>query len=115
MADAYMETKKDLDRLKKLFRQLRLKKEQEISLFRIGKRLPASTIREMREMEATISALLERRRVTSNAQQRVMMEGFKSQFQSSMRGWKNRLAFAEQARARRARRKAAAAGGGETL
>ncbi len=101
MPDDYMDTKKELDRLKHLFRRLHMKKEQEIALRRVGKRLSATEIKEVREMEATISAILERPGTLMNAQQRCLFDNFKNQYQASMRGWRNRLAFAEQSHRRR--------------
>ena len=106
MPDLYIESKQDLDRLKKLFRRLHFTKEKEISVRRVGKRLPASEIKEMREMEATILALLERQKLVTNAQQRSLFENFKNQYHANMRGWRNRLAFAEAQRMRRRRRRA---------
>jgi molecular chaperone DnaK (HSP70) len=107
MPDLYVEAKQDLDRLRKLFQRLHLEKEKEIAVRRTGKRLPASEIKEMREMEATIAALLERQKIVTNAQQRNLFETYKSQYHANMRGWRNRLAFSEQQRIRRQRRLAA--------
>lgn len=106
MPDLYTETKQDLDRIRKLFKRLHFRKEKEISVRRLGKRLGASEIKEMREIEATISALLERQKIVTNAQQRNLFETFKSQYQANMRGWRNRLAFAEVQRIRRRRAEA---------
>jgi hypothetical protein len=106
MSDLYIEAKKDLDRIRKLFRRLHFSKEKEIALRRTGKRMAASEIKEMREMEATISVLLERQKIVTNGQQRSLFENFKNQYQANMRGWRNRLAFAEAQRARRRRRRA---------
>jgi molecular chaperone DnaK (HSP70) len=106
MSDLYVEAKVDLDRIRKLFQRLHLKKEKEIALRRVGKRLAASEIKEMRENEATIAALLERQKIVTNAQQRNMFETYKNQFQANMRGWRNRLTFAEAQRVRRRRRQA---------
>ena len=63
MPDLYVEAKQDLDRLRILFRRLHFKKEKEIAVRRVGKRLAASEIKEMREMEATVAALLERQKL----------------------------------------------------
>jgi hypothetical protein len=106
MPDLYVEAKVDLDRIRKLFQRLHFKKEKEIAVRRVGKRLGASEIKEMRETEATISALLERQKIVTNAQQRNLFETFKNQFQANMRGWRNRLAFAEAQRIRKLRREA---------
>jgi hypothetical protein len=105
MADLYIESKKDLDRIRKLFQRLHFAKEKEIALRRVGKRMPASEIKEMRETEATVSALLERQKLVTNSQQRSLFENFKNQYQSNMRGWRNRLCFAEVQRVRRQRRR----------
>jgi len=104
MPDFYVEAKRDLDRIRKLLRRLHLTKEKEISVRRVGKRLAASEIKEMREMEATVAALLERQKFVTNSQQRNLFENFKNQYQASMRGWRNRLAFAEAQKIRRQRR-----------
>lgn len=106
MPDLYIEAKRDLDKIRKLFQRLHFSKEKEIAVRRIGKRLPASEIKEMREMEATMAALLERQKFVTNGQQRSLFENFKNRFQASMRGWRNRLAFAEAQRARNRRRRA---------
>jgi hypothetical protein len=106
MPDLYIESKQDLNRIRKLLQRLHFTKEKEISVRRVGKRLAASEIKEMREMEATIVALLERQKFVSNAQQRSLFENFKNQYQANMRGWRNRLAFAEAQRLRRRRRRA---------
>jgi len=106
MSDLYVEAKVDLDRIRKLFQRLHFKKEKEIAVRRVGKRLGASEIKEMRETEATIAALLERQKIVTNAQQRNLFETYKNQFQANMRGWRNRLAFAEAQRVRRLRRRA---------
>jgi hypothetical protein len=105
MQDLYIECKKDLERIRKLFQQLHLSKEKEITLRRLGKRMAASEIKRMRETEATISALLERQKLVTNAQQRSLFENFKNQYQANMRGWRNRLAFAEAQRMRKRRRR----------
>ncbi len=105
MSDLYIESKKDLDRLRKLFRRLHLTKEKEIAVSRVGKRLGASEIKSMREIEATIAALLERQKMVTNAQQRSLFENFKNQYHANMRGWRNRLAFAETQRIRKRRRR----------
>jgi hypothetical protein len=104
MPDLYVEAKQDLDRIRKLLRRLHSKKEKEISVRRLGKRLAASEIREMRETEATISTLLERQKLVTNSQQRNLFENFKNKYQADMRGWRNRLALAEQRRLRKRRR-----------
>jgi len=106
MSDLYVEAKMDLDRIRKLFERLHLKKEKEIAVRRVGKRLGASEIKEMRETEATVAALLERQKFVTNAQQRNLFETYKNQFQANMRGWRNRLAFAEAQMIRRRRREA---------
>jgi len=98
MYDQYMDTKRDLDRLKKVFRRLHLKKEQEISMRRVGKRMPASQIREMREIETVVDSILNRQRVALNSMQKNLLENFKSQYRSQMRSWNNRLANAEKPR-----------------
>lgn len=104
MPDLYIESKKDLDRIRKLFQRLHFAKEKEIALRRVGKRMAASEIKEMRETEATISSLLERQKMVTNSQQRSLFENFKNQYQANMRGWRNRLAFSEAQRIRRKRR-----------
>jgi hypothetical protein len=104
MPDPYIDAKRDLDQIRKLFQRLHFTKEKEISVRRVGKRLAASEIKQMREMEATIAALLERQKYVTNGQQRALFENFKNQFQANMRGWRNRLAFAESRRARKRRR-----------
>ena len=101
MADEYMESKLELDRMKKIFRRLHMIKEQEITVCRVGKRVPAGQIREMRKMEATIEAILEKQKLILNTQQRNLFENFKNNYRANMRSWKNRLASAEQQRARR--------------
>jgi hypothetical protein len=106
MPDLYVEAKVDLDRIRKLFQRLHFTKEKEIAVRRVGKRLGASEIKAMRETEATISALLERQKIVTNAQQRNLFESYKNQFQANMRGWRNRLAFAEAQRIRKLRREA---------
>jgi len=55
-------------------------------------------------MEATLAALLERQKLVTNGQQRSLFENFKNQYQANMRGWRNRLAFAEAQKIRRRRR-----------
>ena len=57
-------------------------------------------------MEATVAAMRERQKFTANAQQRNLFETFKNQFHANMRGWRNRLAFAEVQRMRRRRAEA---------
>jgi hypothetical protein len=102
-SDEYIDIKRDLDRVRKLFTRLSLMKEQEVVMRRMGKRLPASEIREMREMEESIQKALSRRTMITSFQQRNLFETFKYQFHSSMRAWKNRLAFAEHLRERKKR------------
>jgi hypothetical protein len=104
MPEFYIESKKDLERIRKLLQRLHFTKEKEIAVRRVGKRLAASEIKGMREMEATIAALLERQKLVTNAQQRNLFENFKNQYHANMRGWRNRLAFAEAQRARRRRK-----------
>ncbi len=103
MPDPYIEVRKDMDRMKEIFRRLHMNKEQEITLRRMGKRLPASRIKEMREMEGTIQAILERQRTLINSQQKNLLENFKNQYRAQMRSWKNRLAFAEKGWGRKKR------------
>jgi hypothetical protein len=103
MPDLYIESKRDLDQIRKLFQRLHFTKEKEIAVRRVGKRLAASEIKEMREMEATMAALLERQKLVTNGQQRALFENFKNQYHASMRGWRNRLAFAESQRVRKRR------------
>jgi hypothetical protein len=100
-SDEYIDVKRDLDRMKKLFTRLGLKKEQELVLVRMGKRLPASEIREMREIEEMIVNMIDRKTVITSLQQRSIFETFKHQFHSSMRAWKNRMAFSEHHRERK--------------
>jgi hypothetical protein len=104
MPDLYIEAKRDLDQIRKMLQRLHFTKEKEIAVRRAGKRLAASEIREMREKEATIAALLERQKYVTNGQQRALFENFKNQYRANMRGWRNRLAFAEAHRARKRRR-----------
>jgi len=104
MPDLYIEAKRDLDQIRKMFQRLHFTKEKEIAVRRVGKRLAASEIKAMREMEATITALLERQKLVTNAQQRSLFENFKNQYQANMRGWRNRLSFAEAQRMRKRRR-----------
>lgn len=101
MPDPYVEARKDLDRIKKLMQRLHRHKEQEISLCRVGKRMPASTVKEMREMEATIEAVMNRQSGRLNIQQKNLFDNFKNGYVAQMRSWKNRLAFAERQRYRR--------------
>lgn len=95
MAEPYLDTKKDLDQMKGLLKRLHMRKEQEITLRRMGKRMPASQIKEMREMETTIETVMDRQRPVTNAQQKNLLDNFKNQYRAQMRSWKNRLAFAE--------------------
>lgn len=103
VTDLYVEARRDLDQVKKLLRKLHLKKEQEIALRRVGKRLAATEIKEMRELESAIEGALDRPRGMLNAQQRSLFENVKNQYLASMRSWRNRLGFAEQYRTRRRR------------
>ena len=98
MADPYLDSKKDLDQVKKMFRRLHQRKEQEITFRRLGKRMPATLVKEMREMEAAIEAIMDRRRNLVSALHKNLMETFKNQYQAQMRSWKNRLSFAERQR-----------------
>jgi len=101
MPDPYLEARKDLDRIKRLLQRLHRYKEQEISMCRVGKRIPASTVKEMREMEATIEAVMNRRSGPLNTQQKNLFDSFKNGYVAQMRSWKNRLANAERQRFRR--------------
>ena len=103
MSDPYMQAKRSLDQSKKLLLRLHMKKEQEIALRRVGKRLCASDIKEMRELEGIIESMLDGPRGNYNAQQRTLFENVKNQYRASMRSWKNRLRFAEQYRLKRRR------------
>jgi hypothetical protein len=98
MPDPYMEARSDLDRMKKVLARIHQIKEQEISFCRVGKRVPATRIKEMREMEATIDAILNRQPARMNTQQKNLLENFKNQYLAQMRSWKNRLSFAERQR-----------------
>jgi hypothetical protein len=102
MSDPYMDVRKDLDRIKKLMKRLHMIKEQEISFRRLGKRMPASRIKEMREMETTIETVMGRPQPGINIQQKNLFESFRNNYISQMRSWKNRLTFAERQRFRRA-------------
>ena len=95
MVDEYMDARRDFDRMRTILRRLHQRKEQEISLRRTGKRMPASRVKEMREMESTIEALLNRQRLQLGTQQKNLFENFKNQYMAQMRSWKNRLLFAE--------------------
>jgi hypothetical protein len=106
MPDLYIEAKRDLDQIRHLLQRLHFTKEKEIAVRRVGKRLAASEIKEMRKMEATIAALLERQKLVTNGQQRALFDNFKNRYQANMRGWRNRLAFAEAQRIRKRRREA---------
>ena len=101
MSDPYMDARTDLDRIKKLMHRLQQYKEQEISFCRLGKRMPASRIKEMREMEVTIETIMNRQPPRMNTQQKNLFENFKNNFMSQMRSWKNRLSFAERQRFKR--------------
>jgi hypothetical protein len=98
MADPYMEARSDLERMKKMMRRLHQSKEQEISLCRVGKRMPATLVKEMREMETTIETIMNRQPTRMNTQQKNLFENFKNQYMAQMRSWKNRLSFAEKKR-----------------
>jgi hypothetical protein len=115
MSDRYMEAKKDLDQMKRHLRKLHMKKEQEISMRRVGRRLCATDIKEMREMEKTIEDLLDQPRSIFNSQQRSMFETVKNQYWASMRSWRNRLVFAEQYRMKRRRNRLQAAAQAKAL
>ena len=111
MSDRYIEAKRDLDQMKRDLRKLHMKKEQEIALRRVGKRLCATDIKEMRDLEKTIEGLLDLPRGMFNAQQRSMFETVKNQYWASMRSWRNRIIFAEQYRTKRRRNRLLAAQG----
>jgi len=115
MSDRYMEAKKDLDQMKRHLRKLHMKKEQEIAMRRVGRRLCATDIKEMREMEKTIEDLLDQPRSIFNSQQRSMFETVKNQYWASMRSWRNRLVFAEQYRMKRRRNRLQAAAQAKAL
>ena len=68
---------------------------------RVGKRMPASTVKEMREMEGVIETLMNRQAGRLNIQQKNLFENFKNGYVAQMRSWKNRLASAERQRFRR--------------
>jgi len=104
MTDQTIEVKKDMEQLNKLLRRLHLLKEQEITLYRSGKRLPTTGIKQMREMEATITALMNRRRLNLNAHQRAHLENFKNKYQASMRSWQNRISFTDLRKKRKFKR-----------
>jgi len=95
MTDQFVEVKKDLEQLNKLLRRLHLLKEQEIVLYKSGKRLASSGIKQMRELEATITAVMNRRRLNLNTHQRAHLENFKNKYHASMRAWNNRMAFTD--------------------
>jgi len=110
MTDPYMEARKDLDRLRRMMHRLMQYKEQEITFCRLGKRMPASRVKEMREMEATMEAVMSRQPARLNTQQKNLFESFKNSYMSQMRSWKNRLTFSERQRFRRTQRGGGGAG-----
>lgn len=110
MADPYTEARKDLDRIRRLMDRLLQYKEQEISFARLGKRMPASRVKEMREMEGTIESIMNRQPGRLNTQQKNLFENFKNNYRAQMRSWKNRLTFTERQRFRRNREAAQKAG-----
>ena len=86
--------RKDIKTVKILFERLRIKKEMEIALARTGKRLPASMIRERRDLETNIDALMKRHTNITQLTVRCMFDAEQSRFESMMRGWKTRLSSA---------------------
>jgi len=90
----YQELQADIDAIKTFLKTLQVKKEREINFVRQGKRPPIGEIREMRDLEANIDAILKRRQAVKETRPGFMFMRYRDRYQAMMRSWKSRYSMA---------------------
>lgn len=103
----YHEIRSDIEAIRKFLEALHAKKEREINFVRQGKRAPAGDIREMRDLEANIEAILARRQGVTQTRTGFMFIHYRDRYRAMMRSWRSRYTTAAMMRERRLRKAAA--------
>ena len=100
----FQELRVDMKTLRTFLQILHVKKEREIILVRQGKRPGGGEIREMRDLESNIEAILNRRMNVLQTRAGYMFEIYRERYYSAMRSWKARYSIAEKMYQRRMKR-----------
>lgn len=113
----FQELRADIKTLRIFLQTIHVKKEREIILVRQGRRPNGGEIREIRDLEANIEAILNRRMNVLQTRVGFMFEIYRERYYSTMRSWRSRYSIAEKMYQRRMKREAmmeeaAAAAGG---
>ena len=86
--------KKDIMQIRNLFNRLRIMKEREIVMTRLGKMVNPGEIREMNELAANIESIIKRNTAIVNFRTRKLFEAEKSNYEMTAKSWENRKKFA---------------------
>lgn len=102
----FQELRADIKTLRIFLQTINVKKEREIILARQGKRPSGGEIREIRDLESNIEAILNRRLNVLQTRVGFMFEIYRERYYSMMRSWKARYSIAEKMYQRRLKREA---------
>ncbi len=86
--------RKDITQIRTLFNRLRIMREREIVMTRLGKMVNPGEIREMNELSANIEAIIKRNTAIINFRTRKLFEAEKSNYEMTVKSWENRKKFA---------------------
>ncbi|MFC1890027.1 hypothetical protein ACFL4G_09735 [Thermodesulfobacteriota bacterium] len=102
----FQELRADIKTLRIFLQNIHVKKEREIILVRQGKRPSGGEIREIRDLEGNIEAILNRRMNVLQTRVGFMFEIYRERYYSMMRSWRARYSIAEKMYQRRLKREA---------
>ncbi|RMF93007.1 MAG: hypothetical protein D6734_11005 [Candidatus Schekmanbacteria bacterium] len=88
------DVKKDIMQIKNLFNRLRVMKEREIVMTRLGKMINPGEIREMNELASNIEAIIRRNTSIVNFRTRKLFEAEKYNYEMTVKSWENRKKMA---------------------
>ena len=88
------DVRKDIMQIRNLFNRLRITKEREIVMARLGKMINPGEIREMNELGANIESIIKRNTSIINFRTRKLFEAEKSNYEMTAKSWENRKKFA---------------------
>ena len=86
--------RKDIMQIKNLFNRLRMMKEREIVMTRMGKMVSTAEIREINELAANIESIIKRNTSINSFRTRVLFDAEKSNYEMTSKSWENRKKFA---------------------
>lgn len=99
------DVRKDIMQIKTLFNRLRVMREREIVMTRIGKMVTTGEIREMNEIAANIESVIKRNTSIISFRTRMLFDAEKSNYEMAAKSWENRKKFALSALERRIKEK----------